>query len=127
MCDYRVKNDDICLPMTKRRDEIQATVNSVIYDVFPIQSALVREVLFKLVIYISNNWRETVRREREREGRSDKELKLPRFERSSMYRPELSMDFILLRRFKSTVMKILTTPPPHPSFFTPKVAADKKW
>lgn len=60
--------------MTKRRDEIQAAVNSVIYDVFPIQSALIREVLFKLVVYISNNWRETVRRER-----SDKELKQPRF------------------------------------------------
>ncbi len=40
------------LPMSKRRYEVEAAVNSVVLDVLPVESALVSEVLFKLLINV---------------------------------------------------------------------------
>ena len=38
------------LPVSERWNEIQAAVHSVVLDVFPVESALIPEVLFKLQI-----------------------------------------------------------------------------
>lgn len=40
------------LPMSKRRNEIQTTVDSVVLDVLPVQSTLVPEILLELLIYV---------------------------------------------------------------------------
>lgn len=55
MCKGVQKN----LPVAKRGDEIEAAVNSVVYDVSTIKTALVMEVALKLVIDVADNGAET--------------------------------------------------------------------
>lgn len=40
------------LPVSKRRDEIQAAVDSVVLNVLSVQSTLVPEILLELLIYV---------------------------------------------------------------------------
>ncbi len=40
------------LPMSKRRDEVQAAVDTVILDVLPVQAAFIPKILFKLLLNI---------------------------------------------------------------------------
>ena len=42
----------VLLPVSKRRDEVEAAVDSVVLDVLSVQPALVPEVLLKLLIYV---------------------------------------------------------------------------
>lgn len=43
------------LPMSKRRDEVQAAVDTVILDVLPVQAAFIPKILFKLQVNIVSN------------------------------------------------------------------------
>ena len=43
-----------------RIDEIETAVNAIVHNVAPIQTRLVLEVLLKLVVYVLNDWLETV-------------------------------------------------------------------
>lgn len=45
--------EDFAVPVTVRRDEVQATVYSVVLDVLPVQAALVREILPELLVDVS--------------------------------------------------------------------------
>lgn len=44
------------LPMSKRRYEVQAAVHSVILHVLPVESTLVSEVLFELLVNVVRDW-----------------------------------------------------------------------
>lgn len=41
---------DKMLPVSERRDEVEAAVHPVVLDVLPVESALVSEVLFELQV-----------------------------------------------------------------------------
>lgn len=42
--------------MSKRRDEVKAAVNSIVYNIFPVQATLITEVLLKLLVQVIRNW-----------------------------------------------------------------------
>lgn len=46
--------------MPKRRDEVKAAVDSVVYDVAPVQTTLIVQVSFKLVVNVLDNCFEAV-------------------------------------------------------------------
>lgn len=63
MCQYNVSvRACSCVPMSQRRDEVEAAVDAVVNNVSAVKATFIMQVTLKLVINVGNNGTETARK-----------------------------------------------------------------